>query len=231
MSIQTGIDGFRLIAERSGRYVGSEEEWGPARQDGKPEWARVTVYKLVNGTAYPFRAVAHWDEYAQESGNQWTKMPRLMLAKCAESLALRKAFPQELSGLYTTDEMGQADNSTPQTSAGDPVFERAEAKAAEETRLASADVQAALSARLADLPVDYRKDVAERWKKCKFGSLKYGGLRHVDIAGATQLVVDAEKRWAEEQATMDEAKSEATEPDPERPFTDDDEPVDAEVVG
>jgi phage recombination protein Bet len=220
MSIQTGIDGFRLIAERSGRYVGSEEEWGPARQDGKPEWARVTVYKLVDGTAYPFRAVAHWDEYAQESGNQWKKMPRLMLAKCAESLALRKAFPQELSGLYTTDEMGQADNSVTPTHAGDPVFERAETQAAQDLEVAPAEVQSDLRTRLGKLPPEIQTSIMNVWKQKRLGSLKLSRLRLTDVDAATELVVQGEEM----------AKAEAAD-DPERPFTDDDEPVDAEVVG
>jgi hypothetical protein len=57
----------------------------------------------------PLFAVAIWSEYAQ-SGNMWAKYPSVMLAKCAESLALRKSFPAELSGLYTTDEMPQEDH-------------------------------------------------------------------------------------------------------------------------
>jgi hypothetical protein len=60
----------------------------------------------------PMYAVAHWEAYAQKKADgtiayAWRTMPTIMLAKCAEALALRKAFPQELSGLYTSDELSE----------------------------------------------------------------------------------------------------------------------------
>jgi hypothetical protein len=55
----------------------------------------------------PLWAVATWTSYVQASP-MWTKMGPTMIAKCAESLGLRRAFPQELSGLYTSEEMEQA---------------------------------------------------------------------------------------------------------------------------
>jgi hypothetical protein len=67
------------------------------------------VYKLVGGLRCAFSSSARWKEYCQEASPMWKKMPFLMLAKCAEALALRKAFPAELSGVYTHEEMMQAD--------------------------------------------------------------------------------------------------------------------------
>lgn len=141
MAIQTGIDGYRLIADRTGKYAGNDDaEYGPPSTESGvevPEWARVTVHKLVAGEARAFSATARWREYRQTKRDggltrMWAQMPYLMLAKCAEALALRKAFPAELSGLYTHEEMAQADNepvapvrARPVEAAADPVPQEA----------------------------------------------------------------------------------------------------------
>ena len=109
MTIQTGIDGFRAVADRTGQYVGSSD---PVFEDnGKiPAKATVTVNKVVGGVVGNFTATARWEEYypGKSQGFMWDKMRHTMLGKCAEALALRKAFPAQLSGLYTGDEMDQA---------------------------------------------------------------------------------------------------------------------------
>lgn len=117
MSIQTGIDGFRLVAQRTGEYAGQDEVVFTPEDEATtyPEKASVTVYKMIQGNRVPFTATARWREYVSTDNKgapefMWKKMPYLMLGKCAEALALRKAFPNELSGIYTEDEMSQADN-------------------------------------------------------------------------------------------------------------------------
>lgn len=128
-TVQISIDGARLIAERTGEYEGQTTpeftsngtDWTQVwLSDEQPKAARVGVFR--RGFREPLYAIALWDAYAvyqdewvrgEKTGNQklsamWAKMGPLMLAKCAEMLALRKAFPQDLSGLYSTEEMDQA---------------------------------------------------------------------------------------------------------------------------
>lgn len=108
LTIQTGIDGFRSMAEETGKYAGSDD--AEFETDGNTlVSAKVAVYKMVEGVRCAFSATAYWSEYNVPNGNMWRKMPHTMLGKCAEALALRKAFPGKLSGIYTKDEMDQAD--------------------------------------------------------------------------------------------------------------------------
>lgn len=114
---QTGIDGYRSVAERkTGEYAGSDEatyepcECG-AKPDGHPSVARVVVHRILpSGHVVDQTGVARWHELVPPSGQDqmWLKMPFNQLAKCAEANGLRKAFPRVLGGVYIEEEMQQA---------------------------------------------------------------------------------------------------------------------------
>jgi len=120
MTIQTGIDGYRLIAERTERYAPGQEPFYNYDEKGNLVSATAYVKKQTkDGTWHVISANAHIDEYCQtivdrqtgekKPSGMWSNMPRTMLSKCAEAQALRKAFPAEMSGVYTKEEMQQAD--------------------------------------------------------------------------------------------------------------------------
>lgn len=127
---QTGIDGFRVIAERTQQYQG---QTAPQWCDASGKWLDVWLDETVPPVAAkigvyradfrePVIAVAKYSEYCQRTkdgkpNRMWRSMPSNQIAKCAEALALRKAFPNQLSGIYASEEMAQADNAPAQDSA------------------------------------------------------------------------------------------------------------------
>ena len=124
MTIQTGIDGFTAIAEGSEVFAGVDDIIFDTEDGDHPNRATATVWRWSNGQRVPFTYTARWREYVQmkdeylngkKTGKQvttgmWEKMPWTMLGKCALARALRMGFPAKLSGIYTTEEMMQADS-------------------------------------------------------------------------------------------------------------------------
>lgn len=138
MSIITGIDGMRAVAARSGRYRPDEDEpsfeydaelKGHTNPLGLVKASvRIWIKDIGSAEWRPVAGWAYWDEFApvadewaydeqkgkrQPTGKlklegQWPKMGRVMLAKCAEAQALRRAFPEDLSSVYEAAELDQA---------------------------------------------------------------------------------------------------------------------------
>ena len=147
VTFQTGIDGYRSIAARTGLYDGQDEpEYGPVcgcdeTPPGHPELCTVRVYR--KGVTRAIAATAYWHEYRPQKGDydgMWVRMPRVMIAKVAEALALRKAFPYDPENrqgigadIYTADEMAQAERPAVASAPRASLAEVARAKAAEAT--------------------------------------------------------------------------------------------------
>jgi phage recombination protein Bet len=169
MTIQAGIDGLRSIAERTGQLDGSETLW--CGDDGvwtdvwlgskPPAAAKTTIWR--KGAGHPFTGVARFQDYNAGQG-LWTKMGATMIAKCSEALALRKAFPADLSGVYSTDEMDQAVEPVTVTTApalpagDDKVFTAGKAAIAKATTMeAVAKVTERMEARKGDLSTEQQE--------------------------------------------------------------------------
>lgn len=116
-SAQVSIDGLRAIAERTGKYDGQDEPEYERDLNDRIISCRVKVYR--KDWSRPAVGVAYWSEYVQTTKDNsptkfWADMPHVMIAKCAEAIAMRKAFPEDMSGLYVDEEMEQADNREPE---------------------------------------------------------------------------------------------------------------------
>ena len=111
----TSIDFLRMQAAKTCEYAGADDALFTG-EPGKPGFAAsMTVYRMVASFRCAWTATARWEEYfpGEQQGHMWRKMPHVMLSKVAESLVLRKAFADRLHGLYTHEEMAQAQKAAP----------------------------------------------------------------------------------------------------------------------
>jgi phage recombination protein Bet len=157
MTTITGIDGLRLIAERTGKYMPGRDT--VYHYDEKRNLIGATAYVKKYGpdkSWHEIPATAFMSEFGSKNG-VWGTKPHVMIAKCAESLALRKAFPGDLSGLYSEDEMDQAKTHSVENKAKETQINAMEPIAEEEI--------AYIESMLLEIGEDYRKNLLEYYSK------------------------------------------------------------------
>lgn len=181
---QTGIDGLRLTADRTDNYAPGRAPTYAYDQDGKLYSATAYVMKFVRGSWLEVAATAHYSEYVQtkRDGNpnkMWAEKPHIMLAKCAEALALRRAFPADLSGLYTADEISEPIEVKPAANPLAPLFDRIEALWKEADELTP------------DSPIDEQHKTRVRGLTSRDELIDYGKKMRVKIDGMKASRVEA----------------------------------------
>ncbi len=207
MTTQTAIDGFRLIAERSNKYQG---QVGPfwCGEDGvwRDAWllAIPPVAAKVGVLRSDFKevmwGVARYEGYASKKKDGtvfglWKKIPDVMTAKCAEALALRKAFPNDLSDIHSEEEMAQADNEEPRppkmaTVTGEVLTKKPEWT--DEQKKEAGDIRAAIM-QAGGKPAD--DEAVATWKRMKYDA-------PTDVIDALALLRD---KWQDIQVSAGDA--------------------------
>jgi len=197
LTIQAGIDGLRSIAERSGELDGSAtfwigdaegSQWADVWLGNKPPAAAKTII-YRKGCSHSFVGVARFQDYNAGQG-LWSKMPSAMLAKCSEALALRKAFPADMSGVYTVDEMEQETVTATVTSTPPPAL----APAAPAAPAGDAKVFAAGKAAIAKATtIQQLEDIAARMelRKNDLSQQQFDTLLELLLARESELVPPA----------------------------------------
>jgi phage recombination protein Bet len=195
LTIQAGIDGLRSIAERSGELDGSAtfwigdtegSQWADVWLGSKPPAAAKTII-YRKGCSHSFVGVARFQDYNAGGQGLWSKMPSAMLAKCSEALALRKAFPADMSGVYTVDEMEQETVTATVTSTPAPAL--APAVFAGDAKVFAAGKAAIAKA----TSIQQLEDIAARMelRKNDLSQQQFDTLLELSLARETELVPPA----------------------------------------